>query len=500
MKREDVALLLTALFAAIWIVHRGAVQAMTLDEANTFLFWVYPEAPTHWTAHPNNHILNSALMRLSVWLSGYSHLSLRAPAILGGWIYIATSVALVRRLASPGAAIGRLALFVCLVFNPFCMDYLVAARGYALMLGFLAVAVLLTVRIWQGVDAATPIAPTVPLLLSASVALSFSANFSSAYANAFVWAAAFLGLTRRLAQPPPHLASSPALNLAPDAAPYLVSNLSPGLLPFLGLAALMILPAATIVAVLCGKALLAYSRDHLIWGTDSVSKMILEIRDSIFDRPNPALVSPSLMTPFNFLRTQIVWPLAALLLMGAVWVRKRYAWVLAGAFALTFLAHWLQFRISGVLLPFERTALAIVYLLIVVVGAFALALPRRPRKAAVSILCIFAIYFAACIRDTYFREWTICADIERAIPTVLAECRRASTREVVSDLNYTPSLNYYRTRDRISEFQEVANHDQPPPGKSVYILPMDLYADFIRAQGLTLRFRGAHSDIAVLSR
>ncbi|HEV3198190.1 MAG TPA: hypothetical protein VGZ73_09790 [Bryobacteraceae bacterium] len=35
----------------------------------------------------------------------------------------------------------QLALFVCLVYNPFVMDYLVSARGYSLALAFLMAAI-----------------------------------------------------------------------------------------------------------------------------------------------------------------------------------------------------------------------------------------------------------------------------------------------------------------------------------------------------------------------
>jgi hypothetical protein len=77
-------LILTAGFALIWIVHRAMVQAITLDEANTFRYWVAPDSPTHWVPHANNHVLNSMLMRLFIWLFGLSHLTIRAPALLGG--------------------------------------------------------------------------------------------------------------------------------------------------------------------------------------------------------------------------------------------------------------------------------------------------------------------------------------------------------------------------------------------------------------------------------
>src|SRR4051794_11314491 len=126
-------LIMTGCFAVIWIVHRALVQSITLDEADTFHHWVATALPSHWESHSNNHVLNSTLMRLSIWLFGLGHFAVRAPALLGGVIYIFAASRLCLLLAA-GRAFTWV-LFVCLVYNPFIMDYLVAARGYGLALG-----------------------------------------------------------------------------------------------------------------------------------------------------------------------------------------------------------------------------------------------------------------------------------------------------------------------------------------------------------------------------
>src|SRR5882762_11430214 len=87
-KRRDWALIITACFALIWIFHRASVQSITLDEANTFHRWVAPDSPAHWEPHSNNHVLNSTLMRLCIWLFGLSQMAVRAPALLGGVLYV----------------------------------------------------------------------------------------------------------------------------------------------------------------------------------------------------------------------------------------------------------------------------------------------------------------------------------------------------------------------------------------------------------------------------
>src|SRR5260370_34536046 len=100
-----------------------------------YLVWVARHDPSHWQGASNNHILNSLLMRLFTSVFGVSHLSVRAPALLGAALYIGAAYLLCRKL-TPDLRV-QWPVFVCLVYNPFVFDHLVAARGYALALGFM---------------------------------------------------------------------------------------------------------------------------------------------------------------------------------------------------------------------------------------------------------------------------------------------------------------------------------------------------------------------------
>ena len=86
--RRDWPVILTAGFALVWIVHRAVVQSITTDEATTFHYFVEPNSAAYWDPQSNNHVLNSMLMRLTVWLFGLSELTVRLPALLGGTLYI----------------------------------------------------------------------------------------------------------------------------------------------------------------------------------------------------------------------------------------------------------------------------------------------------------------------------------------------------------------------------------------------------------------------------
>lgn len=442
-------ILALALFAAGWILFRAATQSITLDEANTFLFWVNTPDASHWSAHSNNHVLNSTLMRLAVFLAGPSHLSLRAPALLGGFLYIAAASSLTQILSQ--RPLHRLLAFTCLVFNPFVMDYLVAARGYGLAAAFYLLALIQLLK--------TDSSPRAALLISICTALSFCANFSTAYANAVLW---LFALWRLVLQP-----KQPRL-----------------LLP-------LILPGVAITLALCGHALSGYDKSHLIWGAESLSKMLLEMRDSSFDALNPQLVNPILYSPLALIPKFIPWLILGALAIAAFRTTEPKAKLFCAPLLIPLALHWLQFQFLGVLLPYERTSLIFVILLTLTIAA----IPNS--RLATLTLALSAIYFAGTLRHHYFHEWSINADIRASFPIILEEARRLQTREIVSDLNYTPSLNVYRILNATNEIDQLANHDRPIPGKQIYILPADQSADFTKAEGLTLRYRSPISDYSI---
>jgi hypothetical protein len=119
-----------------------------------------------------------------------SHLTLRLPALIGAGLYVAASVALCRRISDQRAI--QWPLFVCLVYSPFVMDYMVAARGYGLALGCMLAAIW---ALWGSRFG----------LASLCAGMSFCANFSFAYVDAsLMLAAAVLGWreTRKMAGAP----------------------------------------------------------------------------------------------------------------------------------------------------------------------------------------------------------------------------------------------------------------------------------------------------------
>jgi uncharacterized membrane protein len=156
---------------------------------------VSPADPAHWGANANNHVLNSLLMRLVTSIFGGSAITLRAPALVGAALYIGAVYCLVR-LISP-RRILQWALFMCLTYSPFVMDYLVAARGYGMASAFLLWMIALAGR-QQARDPLTRPGELrrTCVLISLCAALCVSANFSFAIADALTALALFLWISR----------------------------------------------------------------------------------------------------------------------------------------------------------------------------------------------------------------------------------------------------------------------------------------------------------------
>jgi hypothetical protein len=180
--RRQLPLLLTAAFAITWIVARVCLQSVTIDEADSYLGFVAPSWNSYWLASSGNHVLNSILTRLLIGLFGLSELTLRGPAINGAIVYIAAAYRICILLFEKQWQAGL--LFVCFVHNPLVMDFLVAARGYSLALGFFTAALsILTTRALAGGETGEPDALRYLVAASIFAALSFTANFAFAYAD-----------------------------------------------------------------------------------------------------------------------------------------------------------------------------------------------------------------------------------------------------------------------------------------------------------------------------
>ena len=125
-------------FAFGMAAYRAKVQPIAHDEALEYE-WFLDGGVSHVLAYnPANHVLFTLLAKPIVWTLGVSEFTLRAPSLFGAAIYLIAIYLLCRRLFGDGILL--LLSVAMLSLNPQILDFMPAARGYSLGLGFLAAA------------------------------------------------------------------------------------------------------------------------------------------------------------------------------------------------------------------------------------------------------------------------------------------------------------------------------------------------------------------------
>lgn len=159
----------------ILAIDRAIVIPLTHDEAFSFnsyagkpVFDIIGYVDTY--GMPNNHILNTLLMKLDATLFGSSTLSLRLPNLLAFCIYLFAGSRLLFSFRSKGL---RFAGFLLLCFNPYLFDFFSLARGYGIANGLMLFSVLQLYRWWESPSSKRAV------LLFVFSALTVLSNFST---------------------------------------------------------------------------------------------------------------------------------------------------------------------------------------------------------------------------------------------------------------------------------------------------------------------------------
>jgi hypothetical protein len=480
---EEIAMVGTALFAIVWAVVRASVQAITLDEADTY-FWFVATGDV-WHPFPNNHVLNSALMWITTHVFGTSILTVRAPALLGGILYVSTCYFLCRSITDRFSL--RLPLLLCLTYNPLILDFMVAARGYSLADGFLMAAIAVPVwhraKGWPSLTASCAVA-------SLALGLSFTANFSFAYVDL----AAFL------------VVAAWAVKVAQREGKSIARVLGCCGLPGLWVAGLM-----------CGYPLAHWPKGELWWGAHSFREMTKSLIDASLYRPNRRLGD-------GFLD---VMSLAAPLLLGALgllcvcqlvvsrveawWFREernhwvgRFAAALAGIALLSLAMSWVAFRLAKLPLPMGRTGIYAVPFCTLIAGAMAAAPVRTrvslwlQRGTTAGFICL-ACYFLLCMRLTYFKEYEWDADVKDVYAVLERLNHSYGVADIAANGFFVSPLNFYRLLDKNTTLPEFVASAPEPSGKPVYVL-REYQWDVLRRENLVVIYRGKSTDVVIAVR
>jgi 4-amino-4-deoxy-L-arabinose transferase-like glycosyltransferase len=471
-----------------WVVARACVQSMTIDEADTYLSCAAPPDPSHWQSSLNNHVLNSALMRLFTTVFGPSHLSVRLPALIGAAIYILAAYWLCRMIG--GHWTLEWPLFLCLVYNPLVMDFLVAARGYGLATAFLVAVIAIAAHSHRS----GPASPPACALCSVCLALSLAANFSFAFVDAAslllicLWACAGLQPGRRIR----------------EGARLLAACCLPGLAVFWFLSL---------------SVLLRWHKGEVILGAASVPEMVGSVVTASLFQLNPQVANRIVYKWFHPLGP-VLFPVLALTLAfvlvlilrqrRALFQDARARWLAAlgglagGALALTLALHLLALHFFRLPLPKSRTAVYFVPLAMIVAGtAAAIRVPSRlgriGRTGLLAALFLLGAYHILCLRLTYFYEWPWDADVRQAYDVLAYYNHAYGARSVAASWPFTASLNFYRIASGKETFSTFAPEpaDGLPPGRQIYVLLCPNEERCLTRYGLKAVYRSERGDMVV---
>jgi len=478
------------LLAVLCLIARARLQSITIDEAESFLTYVARPDPWQWDAAANNHVLNSLLVRLTTLVFGVSPFTVRLPALLGAVIYIVSAYYLSKLFARRLSF--QTIVFVCLVYNPFILDYLVAARGYSLALGFLLCAVAAGACA-HVLGASTAAYLRTCVFCSICLALSFAASFSFAIVCALTLLAVGAAAFRPVRRP------------ADGGNTRILPLLAACILPGLGVSLLLSIPTVA-----------RWPRGQLVFGANSLGQTIESVVQPSLWRPNPHVLNPWALAGMESLRPFLLPVLGLLCLCAAVLsFRDRRLWpverspmwrltlALHAVTALSLAAHWALHVCFGVLLPRDRTASFLVPLATLCACSWT-ALPSARRAAAAArastaaVLALLGLYYLGCLRLTCFREWYWNSD-SRTVYSILSHYSHTHRiSDIAVSWKCVASLNFYRYMYKDESMKEF--HSDPgkyPSGKSVYVLDYPLDSGVVQREGLKIVYSGPLSEIVV---
>jgi len=130
-------------FFLLFVGLRAARVPFTYDEAASYMRYIDTSVPSVFDTNllsvfnfevATNHVLNTALTKLSYTVAGASELALRLPNVFGYVLYLGFAALTLRRLSDPRFALGA---FLLLNLNPYLLDFFALSRGYGLSLGLL---------------------------------------------------------------------------------------------------------------------------------------------------------------------------------------------------------------------------------------------------------------------------------------------------------------------------------------------------------------------------
>ncbi len=465
-----------AYLGALWAVcvYRAVTQSIVHDEAFTYqLYLAGPPSRMFTFFDANHHFLNTLLMYLSTSLFGLSEWSMRLPALAGAAFYFAAVYRLCRYAFGDGYTF--LLSVALLTLNPFILDFMVAARGYGMALGFWmwALAVLLPY-----ID--NPKARTPRQLVEAALALSLSVVANLVFVTpAAILAGLALWFLRKPA-PDPAKKKDKKARRAEAAEP---STMIYFVLPILGVAFLFFLVSPLQSAT----------------GADFYAGLPT-IRESL-----RSLATASLRTPW--LTDAVAFFLAPAILLAAlaVGIQRRNTLILfcsVTAIGTALLVLVLHFA-SDAPYPMDRTGIYYVPLVLLALVALAYSgVGGKPAAiAAYTVAGALLLVFAAQWNVRKFFVWEYDADTKDIANRISERSGGAGPNSVRVGASWQlePALNFYREKNHWAWMQPVTRSLSVIPGLDYYVV-FRWERGVIESMGLKLLYEGKTSGTALMAR
>lgn len=492
MYRRTAFFLLSPVFAAS--VYRAATQSVTTDEALSYKLFLSGSWSRLFGGYDAaHHVLYSILAKFSVTLFGLSELTLRLPALAACLLYLVAVSRLFRRIL-PDGPFFLLPLALTTV-NPHLMDFFSAARGYGLALALLLLALGQALGYLETPD------PNTLRRTGLTLAFAVSANltlFVPASACGALLALAIL-LDPRLGA---HLPFRSRIW-------FLIDNL---FLPF-------VLTAFVILVLPLTKARL----DHFYFGASHLRESLHTLVEmSYFHHPLPArlagvLPGPGFWLPLWTALAPIVLA-AAVLAFTVLTVRavrgggfstlrlpSRALFLAGGTLSLSVLALLAAHHFAGIPLPYARTGLYFIPLLIVTLTAVAAAVRHHPAlrwalgRPLTALGVLSLVQFAAHFQCNHFGEWRFDRSTKRIVELIRSDHLRARRSQVRVGATWPlePTLNFYRRRYRLAWMTPV-ERGNPDAEFDYYVLLSEDQA-VASKRGLKILFADPFAEVLLAS-
>jgi len=440
---EGVATALVVALGFALTFAKAALAPITTDEAWNFNGWASHDFPRVFGdySQPNNHILHTAAVRVSLLAFGPSELALRLPA-LAGYVLLLVAVALLARQLLRYAT-ARVLCLAAIALHPYMIDFGALARGYTLGLGLALLGLVCAVRAARSPTRQVALGWLAVAGLCVGGAVGAVMLFVNLIAAEVCAAFVVLGRERPWRERALGLGAVILPALAVLAATYGHVLRVPGRLQFGAL------DLTTSLASL--HRLFVYDTQSLLdaHGHPLVSGPIVPWQDGILSAAfGPLLAAPSVGVVLGVLVAAAI--ASAVVRAGS---RERNAaalpgLMLAGVFGLAAAEH----AMAGLPWPFHRTWIAAVPLAVLALAVATEALleafpPERRRAAGAALGAACALFIAVgCTRwnPSIYREWPDNAPVREVLDRIAAARAPGGSTSVGHPWYLDACFRYYR--------------------------------------------------------